>query len=78
MGAMKELYTDRQGDMQMLVMLRDLKKKLTEIDDIGDRIRERALRDYASEEPYENAATLGSKIYSALSIVETMMVDLGA
>jgi hypothetical protein len=76
MGAVKEAYLTRLDNMQTLRRLSDLKAKLTAADTLADSIRVNALRDYSSDEPYDNALSLCLRIASALAIVEIMIEDI--
>ena len=58
-----------------LRMLSEVKAKLASADALADVIRDKALRDYSSDEPYETASALSSRIMHALSLVETMIAE---
>jgi hypothetical protein len=56
--------------------LAKLRTKLAEADAFADVVRNHALRDYSSDEPYENAAALSGRIAAAIAILETMLEDI--
>ncbi|MBA1156901.1 hypothetical protein [Microvirga mediterraneensis] len=78
MGAVKQLYMDRAASQSShsFQRLADLKAKLAAADAIADGIRAKALRDHSSDEPYETACALSSRITAALSLVEMMIEDM--